>query len=1294
MKKLCIAFLSIFLIGFLPNTIYSQSQYLVAKLDDANVQMGPPGFTSNQFINDILNAHEVRDYGSVFECIRNDYYHFYLDGDINSLEQALAGYYTDFSKHSYGEAYNSVPCSPCSPFNYTLGDPHSQNEYVVEYTNAKCAWGITTGKPEVKIAVLDLNFDPNYNDKNIHGTIHDFVPIPDPVPPNHRCFHGTSVISVIGSELDNGENISGVCSNCTTDGYLWDDLDCRIGDFFSPLCGIYSSYDVINISAGVAGGSLICPPLDESQQLRIEILEKITESGTVVVFAAGNDPENKAHCLWANIPGVINVSGSNFQNGTLKVNQGHAHNQWVDLCAPSSQVPVVFHSLDPNRIDVDGNEMTMQTGTSYAAPQVAGTAGLMLSLNHCLTPGSVEEIIKETTIPHNQDDLDAYPGEIGAGMLDIFASVNAARGEFAPITKDRTWKFDHYLTCDLEITNGATLTIDGANVFIGPDVKIIVEKGGIENGVSFDGSKLILKNGARLTSIEENCIEPELNPNWTEEFWQGIEIEGYDSVMAEHPGQASVEVQKDCIIENAKIAVTVFGGANIISEEANFINNQVAIEFFEYYDDNLSNFHLTTFEVNNDLMSTNNWDSHNAHIRMSLVSGINFEGCNFINTHPTMEYPQRGYGIKSIDASFNVISSGSPSSPPYTRSNFNGFNYGIQAGNTTSLPVININDCEFGQNTVGVNVNNCNNLDLINSDFEINPRTGLSVVSHMWGAIVTNSSGYVIGNNKFDHDYGATIDGQDFIGLLVINSGIEDNAVTDNVFTGLENACLATLENRSLFVPNRNGLEYLCNEYNGNIKDINVFEFFYSFNQNQGVRTKQGDADDHSTENCFINASNTAYNFENLISELIGYYHKEENCQTPTLINNLDPEIETRQGPCGLIPHPMVEDPDPDPPCSSGFDDPNCLGHYLNIINQKESEWNNFFALLDGGNTSNVLNAIHNQPAQNVLSLLTGISPYVSSESIIALLDEKDLKFSASEVKDVMLLNPDVLGRKELFERIFSLETWTSAELDELNVALNSTSNRTVLIASIGDIQSEITRMRRSMIDHLLIQDPIDFNRIRNWLEPDNTFTNDLSIVKSYFQEGNHTAGIAKLNAINLNEYIESIDPSEFNELVTLVNIQFNASSQGFIDYWNMSNTDIQTLYTLSQKYYELGGSYAMDILNYYFDAEIHPWDNFIPSSGSTPPQNRIADDQYHKSEKLVYPNPAVGEFIINLSQIESDEYQIILFDNMGRIMYNEKRLNNENVILNASKMQPGIYYLKIIGNSGIELTEKLLKIN
>jgi len=35
-----------------------------------------------------------------------------------------------------------------------------------------------------------------------------------------------------------------------------------------------------------------------------------------------------------------------------------------------------------------------------------------------------------------------------------------------------------------------------------------------------------------------------------------------------------------------------------------------------------------------------------------------------------------------------------------------------------------------------------------------------------------------------------------------------------------------------------------------------------------------------------------------------------------------------------------------------------------------------------------------------------------------------------------------------------------------------------------------------------------------------------------------------------------------------------------------------------------------------------------------------------------------------------------------------------DSIILNASKMQPGIYYLKIIGNSGIELTEKLLKIN
>ncbi len=67
-------------------------------------------------------------------------------------------------------------------------------------------------------------------------------------------------------------------------------------------------------------------------------------------------------------------------------------------------------------------------GTSFAAPQVTGTLGLILSVNPCLSADDAVDILLGNTddgiydIAENQQ----YIGRLGAGRLDVFASVNAA----------------------------------------------------------------------------------------------------------------------------------------------------------------------------------------------------------------------------------------------------------------------------------------------------------------------------------------------------------------------------------------------------------------------------------------------------------------------------------------------------------------------------------------------------------------------------------------------------------------------------------------------------------------------------------------------------------------------------------------------------------------------------------------------------------------------------------------------------------------------------------------------------
>ena len=76
-----------------------------------------------------------------------------------------------------------------------------------------------------------------------------------------------------------------------------------------------------------------------------------------------------------------------------------------------------------------GNELNGSTntesGTSFSAPIVTGTIGLMLSVNDCLVPQEVETVLKLTTKDIENMPLNVnFAGVIGAGKLEVFNAVN------------------------------------------------------------------------------------------------------------------------------------------------------------------------------------------------------------------------------------------------------------------------------------------------------------------------------------------------------------------------------------------------------------------------------------------------------------------------------------------------------------------------------------------------------------------------------------------------------------------------------------------------------------------------------------------------------------------------------------------------------------------------------------------------------------------------------------------------------------------------------------------------------
>ena len=161
-------------------------------------------------------------------------------------------------------------------------DPHylpNQKE-VFDLIGMEKAWDITTGSPDITIAVLDSGIDathPDLNGRVLPG--HNFIT--DTTNTADSLGHGTRVAGIIGARGNDGVGMSGVCWDCQLLPVVIADLKGQV-TAAAVIEGLDWAWrggaDVINMSFVIAGQS--------------EILEKqcrdVSED-CLLVGAAGNE---------------------------------------------------------------------------------------------------------------------------------------------------------------------------------------------------------------------------------------------------------------------------------------------------------------------------------------------------------------------------------------------------------------------------------------------------------------------------------------------------------------------------------------------------------------------------------------------------------------------------------------------------------------------------------------------------------------------------------------------------------------------------------------------------------------------------------------------------------------------------------------------------------------------------------------------------------------------------------------------------------------------------------------------
>jgi hypothetical protein len=493
------------------------------------------------------------------------------------------------------------------------------------------------------------------------------------------------------------------------------------------------------------------------------------------------DPDD-ADRLWVGFNGYGPVSNNSIQGLNRVYFSMNGGATWTDFTKNLLAFPiscliyqrgsddVLFAGTDVGVFRYNNSSQTWECFNNFL-PAVPVTR---LEINYC------KNKIRAATFGRGvyESDLPALPSE----------TVNA------PVT----WTGVRYLSNDLTVSPGATLTLKGT-LYMSKGKRVIVQR----------GATLLIDGG----TITNACGD----------MWYGIELWGTRSVaQTQTAAQGRVLLQNNARIENAVAAITTgkdvnttidpnYAGGVVQAISAFFYNNQTSVRCLFYHwmtQSNLSYFKNCTFETNRRLNDATLLPI--AHVSLNDVRGVALLGCKFNNTAPTTIFSadHRGVGIDSADAVYtvdNLTSGGSLTAA----SSFSGLTHGVRAAFPTATTVnVKVSNSDFNNVQRGVQIFGSKGSSVVGNTFNALPNAASSGLTNAtWGARVEYAANLLVKDNSVT---GANTALQNNYGIIIDNCGNwPNNLVQGNTLKNLYTGILVRGQNGS----GANGVQFRCNTF-------------------------------------------------------------------------------------------------------------------------------------------------------------------------------------------------------------------------------------------------------------------------------------------------------------------------------------------------------------------------------------------------------------------------------------------------------------------------------------------------